>query len=67
MKSLSAGKSSRGEIPTSILKECIDSISKYLTDCLNAFVDDSNFPGQMKLVDIISVFKKDVKTDTTIR
>ena len=58
VKGLSTGKSSRGDIPTSILKKCIDITTINLTDCFNASVNDGNFPDEMKLADVTSAFKK---------
>ena len=63
VNNLSTGKSSRGDIPTKILKEYIDTVNVNLTDCLNASINEGNFPNEMKLADITPVFKKDAKTD----
>ena len=60
---LNIGKSSRGDIPTQILKESIDIINVNLTDCINACINDGNFPDPMKLADITPIFKKDEKTE----
>ena len=63
VNNLNIGKSSRGDIPTQILKDSIDIVNIDLTDCINACIHDGIFPDQMKLADVTSIFKKDEKTD----
>ena len=55
---LKVSKSSRGNIPTKILKACMDLYILSLTDIMNNSVSDKLYPSDMKLADLVSFFKK---------
>ena len=63
IKKLDTGKSSSGDIPIHILKNHVNIFLPYLTDCLNAAINNGYFPNEMKLADVSPIFKKDDKTD----
>ena len=46
-----------GELPTYILKQCIDSYIKPLTCLINMSISQGMFPNQLKLEIIIPLFK----------
>ena len=63
MLKLNGRKSSSGPIPTNVLKENIGLYCNYITDCINASINDCVFPAPLKLADVVPVFKKDDKTN----
>lgn len=65
VKGLDTGKSSRGDLPTKILKEEITLLYPFITDCFNASINEGSFPNEMKLSDITCIFKKDDNTNKT--
>ena len=56
---LDSKKSSSGNIPTGILRGTKESICPYLTDCINSAIYDFKFPDEMKVAELISVYKND--------
>ena len=63
LKSLNPSKASQSnDIPTKILKENCDIFAKFVATDFNDSILRSVFPKQLKLADIIPVFKKDSRT-----
>ena len=62
IKKLKTSKSTRGNIPIRILKECVDLYSTTFTDMINNSINDGLFPSNMKLADVTPIFKKDDNT-----
>ena len=56
---LDSKKSSGGNIPTDILKGTKELICPYLTDCINSTICDCKFPDEMKVAELIPVYKND--------
>ena len=56
--SLDPKKSTSGPIPTKVLKMAAKLVSIPLTDCFNAALLDGVFPDELKLANVVSVFKK---------
>ena len=52
-------KSSSGNIPTDILKETKELICPYLTNCINSAIYDCKSPEEMKVAELIPVYKND--------
>ena len=48
-----------GDIPTGILKGCVDSYIPILTKILNTSLERGCFPNQLKLAEVTPVFKKE--------
>ena len=48
-----------GDTPAGILKGCVDSYISILTKILNTSLERGYFPNQLKLVEVIPVFKKE--------
>ena len=56
---LDSKKSNSGSIPTDILKGANELICPYLTDCVNFAIYDCKFPDEMKIAELIPVYKND--------
>ena len=56
--SLDPKKSTSGPIPTKVLKMAAKLVSIPLTDCFNAALLDGVFPDELKLANVVPVFKK---------
>ena len=56
---LDSKKSSSGNIPTDIRKGTKELICPYLTDCINSAIYDCKFPDEMKIAELIPVYKND--------
>ena len=56
---LDSKKFSSGYIPTDILKGTKELIWPYLTDCINSSIYDCKFPDEMKVAELIPVYKND--------
>ena len=52
-------KSNSGNIPTKIIQEAKEVICPYLTDCINATMDNCCFPDKLKEADVCAIHKKD--------
>ena len=50
-------------MPTKIIKNNSDIISKFFQANLNNTIETSSFPGQLKYADVKPVFKKDSPTE----
>ena len=57
VKSLPSDKTTAGEIPVNVLKNC-DNCFFDLTNCINEAIRNNKFPDSLKLSDITPVFKK---------
>ena len=53
-------KASRGEgdIPVNILKDAIDTYLPILTKVINSSIEQNKFPNELKLADVIPIYKK---------
>ena len=60
---LNKQKSTSGKIPTKVLQILAREISVPLTDCINASVQEGKFLDELKLADIVPIFKKDDPSD----
>ena len=47
-----------GDIPVNLLKESIDTYLPVLTEIINSSFEQNEFPNELKLADIIPIFKK---------
>ena len=62
--SLNQRKSTSGPIPTKVLKMSAKVVCVPLTDCFNAAILDGVFPNELKLANVVPIFKKG---DSTIK
>ena len=51
-------KKGNGSVPLSFLKDTAEVISQYLADCINTSIKNGIFPTELKLAEIIPIFKK---------
>ena len=52
-------KASReGDIPVNILKDAIDTYLPILTKIINSSIEQNEFPNELKLADVIPIYKK---------
>ena len=59
IENLDTKKSSTyGSIPATILKQCVNAYLPHLTNSLNYSIQHSNFPQELKLSEVIPVYKK---------
>ena len=59
IENLDTKKSSRyGSIPATILKQCVNAYLPHLTNSINYSIQHSNFPQELKLSEVIPVYKK---------
>ena len=59
IESLDTKKSSTyGSIPATILKQCVNAYLPHLTNSINYSIQHSNFPQELKLSEVIPVYKK---------
>ena len=59
IEALDNSKSNSGNIPTKIIQEAKEVICPYLTDCINATMDNCCFPDKLKEADVCAIHKKD--------
>ena len=59
---LNSNKANSGKIPTNKLKKAKDLACRYITDCVNAAIYESEFPKELKDADVSTVFKRGVAT-----
>ena len=50
--------STYGSIPTSILKQTIEILLKYLTNTINHYLKESTFPNKLKQSEVLPIYKK---------
>ena len=59
IENLDTKKSSTyGSIPATILKQCVNAYLSHLTNSINYSIQHSNFPQELKLSEVIPVYKK---------
>ena len=59
IENLDTKKSSTyGSIPATILKQCVNAYLTYLTNSINYSVQHSSFPQELKLSEVIPVYKR---------
>ena len=59
IEALDNSKSNSGNIPTKIIQEAKEVICPYLTDCINATMDNCCFPDKLKEADVCAIHEKD--------
>ena len=57
--SVNQNKSTSGAIPTKVLRSLAKEICIPLTDCINSAILNGKFPSELKMADVIPIFKKD--------
>ena len=62
---INCDKSSRGYIPTKIIKIVKEEIAEPKTNCINSSISTGTFLDELKIADIVSVFKKEDQNDKT--
>ena len=62
---IDCNKSSRGDIPAKITKIAKEEIAEPITNCINSSISADNFPYELKIADIVPVFKKEDQNDKT--
>ena len=63
IEAIDPSKSNSGNIPVKILQNSKDILIPYLTDCINAAINNCNFPNDLKVTDVFSGYKRGVQTD----
>ena len=63
ISSLDDRKSTSGFIPTWVIKQFQHIIIKPLTECINFCLSTGNFPDELKLAEVLPIFKKHDKLD----
>ena len=56
--SVNQNKSTSGTIPTKVLRSLTKEICIPLTDCIHSAVLNGKFPSELKMADVIPIFKK---------
>ena len=57
--SVNQNKSTRGTIPTTVLRSLAKEICIPLTDRINSAILNGKFPSELKMTDVIPILKKD--------
>ena len=57
--SINQNRSTSGAIPTKVLRSLAKEIYIPLTDCINNVILNGKIPSELKLADVIPIFKKD--------
>ena len=50
--------SREGDIPVNILNDAIDNYLPLLTEVINPSIEQNNFPNELKLADVLPIYKK---------
>ena len=59
IRNLDTKKSSTyGSIPATILKQCMNAYLPHLTNSINYSIQQSNFPQELKISEVVPVYKK---------
>ena len=58
---MDCNKSSSANIPAKIIKITKDEIAESITNCINGSISAGTFPDELKIADIVLVFKKESK------
>ena len=65
INSMDSTRKTSGAIPIKIVKLANKQICKHLENCINECLKQNKFPKELKIVDITSIFKKEVPLDKT--
>ena len=57
--SVNQNKSTSGTIPTKVLRSLAKEICIPLTDCINSAILNGKFPSELKMADVMQIFRKD--------
>ena len=60
---IDCNKSSSGDIPAKIIKIAKEEIAEPIRNCINSSISTGIFPDELKLADIVPVFKKEDQND----
>ena len=63
IEAIDPSKPNSGNIPVKILQNSKDILIPYLTDCINAAINNCNFPNDLKVADVSAGYKRGVQTD----
>ena len=64
IEAIDPSKSNTGNILVKILQNSKDIfLISYLTDCINAAINNCNFPNDLKVADVSARYKRGVQTD----
>ena len=62
---IDCNKSSSGDIPAKIIKIAKEEIAEPIRNCINSSISTGTFPDELKIADIVPVFKKEDPNDKT--
>ena len=62
---IDCNKSPNRDIPAKIIKIAKGEIAEPITNCINSSISIGTFPDELKIADIVPVFKKDNQNDKT--
>ena len=62
---IDCNKSSSGDIPAKIIKIAKEEIAEPIRNCINSSISTGTFPDELKIADIVPVFKKEDQNDET--
>ena len=62
---IDCNKSSSGDIPAKIIKIAKEEIAEPIRNCINSSISTGTFPDELKIADIVPVFKKEDQNDKT--
>ena len=62
---IDCNKSSSGDIPAKIIKIAKEEIAEPIRNCINSSISTGTFPDELKIADIVPVFKKEDPKDKT--
>ena len=63
LEALDPKKSNSGNIPIKIIKDSKNIVVPYLTDVINAAINNCCFPNELKVADVSPCYKKGMKTE----
>ena len=58
---IDCNKSSSGDIPAKIIKIAKEEIAEPIRNCINSSISTGTFPNELKIADIVPVFKRRTK------
>ena len=62
IEAIDPSKSNSGNIPVKILQNSKDISIPYLTDCINAAINNCSFPNDLKVADVSAGYRRGVQT-----
>ena len=62
---IDCNQSSSRDIPAKVIKIAKKEIAKPITNCINSSISTCTFPVELKIADIVPVFKKEDQNDKT--